>query len=389
MTLFKKFGFLLSLLFIASLALAQTLSFKSLTEDLQSLQKELVPDKRVAILDIELKDTLQPVVVIFGETNLLDAKAQVIRFLNEKKISFVDSIRLLPDVSLGDKTWALATLSVSNLRSLPGDASELVSQAVMGTPMKVLDIKGGWFRVQTPDYYIGWMDKGELTRFTKEEMALWKNSNRWLFNQISGTLSEKPRKKGNIVSDLVMDDLFEVEKKVNRFLKVRLPDGRVGYIRKNQCIAFEEWSQLEPTAEKIISIAKKMNGFPYLWGGTSTKAVDCSGLVKLAYFSQGIILPRDASQQAMFGKAVDFKRIENLQPGDLLFFGRSLQRITHVGIYIENGNFINSSGKVHISSIVPGDAKFNSARNNVAACRVLNALNTEGITRVKDHPWYK
>lgn len=389
MNIYKSFGFLLLLFWSASFALAQTQSFKMLKEDLQVLQKQLVPDKRVAILDLELKDTLQPVIVIRGETNQPEAKEQIMNFLNEKKISFVDSVRLLPDVSLGDKTWALATLSVSNMRAQPGDASELVSQALMGTPMKVLDIKGGWIRVQTPEYYIGWMDAGELTRMTEQEMNRWKNSNRWFFDGISGTLSDKPGKKAKIISDLVLGDLFVVEKKANRFLKVKLPDGRAGYIRKNKCISFEEWSQTEPRAEKVIAIAAKMTGFPYLWGGTSSKAVDCSGLVKLAYFSQGIILARDASQQARYGNPVDFTRLDNLQPGDLLFFGRSPQRITHVGIYIENGDFINSSAKVHISSIVPGDQKFNPARNNVAACRVLDALNTEGITKIKDHPWYK
>jgi cell wall-associated NlpC family hydrolase len=80
--------------------------------------------------------------------------------------------------------------------------------------------------------------------------------------------------------------------------------------------------------------------------------------------------------------------MDNLQPGDLLFFGRSARRITHVGIYMEKGDFIHSSGRVYISSIDPGDPKYNPARINVAARRVLNSLNTEGITRVKDHPWY-
>ena len=389
MTSFKKFGSLLLLFCTVSAALAQTQSYKSLTEDLQALQKQLVPDKRIAILDIELKDTLQPVVIIRGETNLLNAKLQIIGFLNEKKISFVDSVRLLPDVSPGERTWALATLSVSNLRLKPNDTSELVSQALMGTPMKVLDIKGGWLRVQTPDYYIGWMDAGELTQLTMEELNRWKNSNRWLFNTITGIISASPKKRAEVVSDVVLGNLFEVEKKVKGYLKIRLPDGRNGYIRKKQCLSFNEWSQFEPSAEKVISVAVKMTGFPYLWGGTSTKAVDCSGLVKLAYYSQGIILARDASQQALHGEPLDFTRLDNLQPGDLLFFGRSPQRITHVGIYIKKGDFINSSGKVHVSSIFTGDPKFNPKRNYVAACRVLNALNTEGIVMVKDHPWYK
>ena len=88
------------------------------------------------------------------------------QFFTDKKISFIDSLRLLPDASLGDKTWALAKLSVSNMRALPEDASELVSQVLMGTPLKVLDYVDKWYRVQTPEYYIGWMDTGGLQTFT-------------------------------------------------------------------------------------------------------------------------------------------------------------------------------------------------------------------------------
>jgi SH3-like domain-containing protein len=385
---YKKTGFLFLLLCTVTIGMAQTGSCKILCQELQSLQKQLVPDTRVAILSIELKDTLQPAVVVSGETDLPDAKAQIIRFLTDKKVSFIDSIRFLPDPSLEDKTWALVTLSVSNLRSQPSDAAELVSQALMGTPMKVLDLKGNWYRVQTPEHYIGWIDASGLQRFNAKEMEHWKKSDRYLFKLISGFVYDAPTVKGNVVSDLVLDDLFEVEAIVKRFLKIRFPDGRTGYVRKDECLSFDDWNNSEPNARAVLSVARQMTGSPYLWGGTSGKAVDCSGLVKLAYYSQGIILARDASQQALYGEPVDLSNMDNLQPGDLLFFGRSARRITHVGIYMEKGDFIHSSGRVYISSIDPGDPKYNPARINVAARRVLNSLNTEGITRVKDHPWY-
>jgi gamma-D-glutamyl-L-lysine dipeptidyl-peptidase len=385
---YKKIGSLFLLLCAGTIVMAQTLTFKALSQELQSQQNQLVPDKRVAILDIELKDTLQSRVVVSGKTDLPDAKERIIRFLTDKKISFIDSVRLLPDSSLGDKTWALAALSVSNLRLQPDHASELVSQSLMGTPMKVLDSRDNWYRVQTPEHYIAWIDSGGLKRFNPKEMEHWKKSDRYMFNLLYGYAYDAPTLKGNIVSDLVLGDLFEVEAVVQKFLRIRTPDGRIGYVPKAECLSFNVWSKSGPNAQSILSVARQMIGFPYLWGGISSKAMDCSGLVKLAYYSQGIILARDASQQAMHGESLDFTNINNLQPGDLLFFGRSAQRITHVGIYMEKGNYIHSSGRVHISSIVPGDPKYNPARNNVAACRVLNSLGTEGIVKVKDHPWY-
>jgi gamma-D-glutamyl-L-lysine dipeptidyl-peptidase len=386
---YKKIGCLLFLLCVATLVMAQTLTYKTLSQELQLLQKRLVPDKRVAILEFEIKDTLQPVIVVSGETDQPEAKVQIIQFLTDKNIVFIDSLRLLPDLSLGDYTWALATLSVSNIRSKPNDASELVSQAMMGTPLKILDCNVKWCRVQTPENYIGWMDTSGLQFYTAKELENWKESDRYLFNNISGYAYDSPGKKAKVVTDLVLGDLFEAEPAKKGFLKIKTPDGRFGYVRKSDCISFDDWSNLQPNIQPILSIAKQMMGSPYLWGGASSKATDCSGFVKLVYYAQGIILARDASQQAKYGEPIDIMDMNNLQPGDLLLFGSSKQRISHVGIYLEQGDFIHSSGRVHISSIDPNDSKYNVNRKIVAACRILNMLNTEGIVRVKDHPWYK
>jgi SH3-like domain-containing protein len=385
---YKKISSVILLILGGTIAMAQTSSYKSLSQELQTLQKQLVPDKRLAVLRIELKDTLQPKIVVCGETDLPEAKKQIIRFLNDKKITFIDSLRLLPDFLLGDKTWALVTLSVSNLRLLPDDASELVSQTMMGTPLKVLEYVDKWYRVQTPEHYIGWMDTSGLHRLTAEEMASWKKSKRFLFNHISGFASDAPNLKGKVVTDLVLGDLFVVESAKRRCLKIKTPDGRRGYVRKTDCITFEKWSNSEPDVRNILSVSTQMMGFPYLWGGTSSKALDCSGFVKLVFYAGGIVLARDASQQARYGDTIDFRNKNNLLPGDLLFFGSSAQRISHVGIYLGKGKFIHASGRVHISSIDPGDPDYVVNRKNVAACRILNSMNTEGIVRVKDHPWY-
>jgi hypothetical protein len=386
--LYKKTGCLFLLLCAWSIGMAQTISCKDISLKLQSLQKNIVPDKRIAILEIELKDTIHPVVVVSGRTNLPEAKKQILQFLTDQKVPFVDSIRLLPDSSLGDKTWALAKLSVSNLRIHPKDASELVSQVLMGTPMKMLDYVDKWYQVQTPENYIGWMDTGGLQPVTQKELERWKGSDRSLYKCLSGFVYDVPGSKGKIISDIVLGDLIEAESSGRRFLKIRIPDGRIGYIRKADCISFKDWTIPEPKVQHVISVAEKMMGSPYLWGGASSKAMDCSGFVKLVYFMEGIILARDASQQARYGEPVDFSSRNSLLPGDLLFFGSNGEHITHMGIYLGDGNFIHSSGMVRINSIVPGDPRYVEARKIAAARRIMNSLNTEGIVRVKDHPWY-
>jgi len=121
--LFKRIGLFLFLVTISTLISAQTLSYKNILTEIQTIQKQLVPDKRVNIFDISIKDTLKSLVVISGETSLPEGKKHLISFLEEKEIPFIDSIRVLPDSAAGDKTWALAKLSVSNMRYLPDHTS--------------------------------------------------------------------------------------------------------------------------------------------------------------------------------------------------------------------------------------------------------------------------
>jgi gamma-D-glutamyl-L-lysine dipeptidyl-peptidase len=294
------------------------------------------------------------------------------------------------DSTLGDKIWGLTTLSVSNLRSKPAHSSELVSQTTMGTPVKLIEESEGWLRVETPEGYNGWMDISSLKRFSPEEIDLWKGADRYVYNRISGYAFATPNHKGKIVTDLVLDDIFVVEDKKLGYLKILTPDGRSGYVKRGDCISWKDWINKKPDVQSLLAVPRQMVGFPYLWGGTSTKAVDCSGLVKIAYLSQAIVLERDASQQVQTGDSIDFKDMKNLQPCDLLFFGPSPQKIVHVGIYLGNGEFIHASGLIRISSIDPTAQNYylTAKRNIYDARRILNSLNTEGIVQVKYHPWY-
>ena len=102
----------------------------------------------------------------------------------------------------------------------------------------------------------------------------------------------------------------------------------------------------KPEGDALVKTAKKFNGIPYLWGGFSSKAIDCSGFTSNIYFLNGIILQRDASQQIKFGKEITSNyEYTNLLKGDLLFFGRKAndsvpEKVIHVGMYIGDSEFI-------------------------------------------------
>ena len=138
---------------------------------------------------------------------------------------------------------------------------------------------------------------------------------------------------------------------------------------------------------KIEETAHKMMGAGYLWGGTSTKVTDCSGLVKVCYYSNGVILERDASQQCLNGKYIKGSEWKQAQLGDLLFFGNSeTGRITHVGIYLRDGKYIHCSGQVKINSLVKSDPAY--LYDAIRISRIEGELGKKGITPVANHPWY-
>jgi len=117
---------------------------------------------------------------------------------------------------------------------------------------------------------------------------------------------EHPDVDSQPVSDLVAGDMLVFTEKRSDFYHVSYPDGRKAWVAVSDALPVPDWLEnIRLTGESIVATARKFVGVPYLWGGTSAKSVDCSGFVKSVYFMHGIILARDASQQARYGKLVD------------------------------------------------------------------------------------
>jgi cell wall-associated NlpC family hydrolase len=174
-----------------------------------------------------------------------------------------------------------------------------------------------------------------------------------------------------------------------------LPDGRRGVLNRTDVKGFNEWSATAfPEPDKLILFSKSLLGSPYLWGGTSTKAFDCSGFVKTIYFTAGLILARDASQQFLYGKPVEVTPgFEQLKKGDLIFFGNENERkkrITHVGMYIGDTEVIHCSGMVRINSLDSARSNFSKYLKDsmMGVKRIIGNESGKGSEKIANNSWY-
>ncbi len=299
-----------------------------------------------------------------------------------------------------EKSMALVSVSVTDMKSEPDYQSETISQAVMGTPVEVTGKHGYWYSIVTPEGYSGWTTELNIALLSDERFEQWKSASRYIVTDYFTVVREDPHEQARVISDCVMGNIVEAwaaGEGNDGYVPVMLPDGRAGYIGRHSVKSMSGWlSSVEsPSGEDIVATAGMFLGFPYLWGGLSPKGLDCSGLVKMSYFMNGIILLRDARQQINTGTALDFTDIlGNLRSGDLVFFGRPAAdggpgSVTHVGIYMSDGMMIHSSLRVRINSLLPGRQDSYTNKSIVGAVRILGNQNTgPGIVTVADHPWY-
>jgi hypothetical protein len=391
MKLLKHLSFLLLIVLMSCKNDSKTIS--ELENIHSSIKTMFAPDKRVELFDIQFSN-LNDHLILKGETTSKKAFGILLDSLNNRKIKFTNKVRFLPDSAVGNQQFAVARNSVINIRSNPKHSAELGTQGLLGMSLRVLDKKGDFYRIQTPDNYISWVDKGGITRMNLTEIDIWNQAKKIIFIQNSGYTYADKNAALNIVSDITLGGVLKYISEDNKFYHVEYPDKRTGFIRKEEAAIYDYWLQkLVTTQENIESVSKTMEGFPYLWGGTSSKGMDCSGFTKMVYLMNGFIIPRDASQQINAGKTVDSNlAFEGLEKGDLLFFGRKAtsdknQRVTHVGIWLGNNKmeFIHASGNVHINSmdeIQPNYDEFNKNRY-LGSKRYLN-VKDEKIINLKE-----
>lgn len=301
------------------------------------------PDKRVCVWTVEW-DSMG---TLIGEVSDEQAFIHLKEYCAQYEYPF--NVALLPDASIKEP-FGLIKVSVAQIRSKPKHSSELLTQALLGHPAKVIKQENDWLYVQLFDGYLGWIETLSFQAMSNADFDAWNNSNRALvLDKFIPVYNEDDL----VVNELVAGNIVQLSDNN----KIVLPDNQSGYSPDLNYISINEWGEAIFDIDQMIETAKGYMGIPYVWGGTSSKGFDCSGFTKTAFLLNGIQLPRDASQQVHCGTLIDdSKQFDLLEVGDLLFFGRKAtdekaEKVTHVGIYLGEGSFIHASGEVRIQSL--------------------------------------
>jgi len=386
-----------SSLFVFLLAIGygcSTVSETKYQSEIDQIAAKYLIDKREDVCTINASSEGKDRLILRGETTIPQIKQEIINTLAKPGIELIDSILILPDTAKNNKYFGVVSLSVANLRKEPMHRAELVSQAILGTPVVVLKEEDSWVLVKTPDKYISWTERSSLVLMNKNEFASWKDKNKVIYTENSGWVYESTDKT-KVVGDLVSGAILVRKSESGNYVNIIFPDGREGVIEKSAASDYFAWKNDSlNTPDEVIKTAFTFHGLPYLWGGTSSKAVDCSGFMQSVFFRNGLILSRDASLQAKHGAPVDVSTgYINLQKGDLLFFGSRDEKgdhVTHVALYTGDSEFIHASSRVMVNSLDSTRENFSSFRKNslLSARRILGVNTDPGIVPVSQHELY-
>jgi len=242
---------------------------------------------------------------------------------------------------------AVVLKPVANMYANPGGDAAVVSQAIYGAQITILEEQEGWAKVETPDQYTGWMAASAFRVLRESETGYARSGRVARVESLFANLYREPNVTGHeplltVPFETRLEVTAEPKDDGGRWIRVGLADGRLAWVARGD-VSFDA---PRLAIGDLPAFSKRFLGLPYLWGGTSTFGYDCSGFAQMLYRRLGVLMPRDAQPQADWNglSAVDRK---DLRPADLLYFGSSDHHITHTGMYLGSGEFISATVHEH------------------------------------------
>jgi len=260
--------------------------------------------------------------------------------------------------------------------------SSIADEGIYGMGLRIRgEEEQGFYPVVTAYHYPGYVRKEDVELTGLSELINWEEGGLMVIDGEFVDLMSMPKVQGVRIMSVPRGALIKVlefDSMEPGWALVELFDGQRGFLR-NQYLRPKEYSQSglwtgklpqkEIVDEKkfrqaVVENAIKYLGTQYRWGGRTSLGIDCSGLTSESYLLGGIIIFRDAKIQAGFPVREIPK--EEMLPGDLMYFPG------HIAMYMGNGRYIHSTGKIGNSGVV------------------INSLNTEAADYREDlaRSWY-
>ncbi|MFS8479729.1 MAG: NlpC/P60 family protein [Micromonosporaceae bacterium] len=207
----------------------------------------------------------------------------------------------------------------------------VLTQLLLGERVLVEQVRDGWVRAVALDQpagrldprgYPGWLPASHLAPEPHADST----GLTWVVDAAGTALRDAPDGAVTVPQVVAGTRLVAAEAAQDGWLPVRVPGRRDP--------AWAPAGDLTPTpqgpadAGQVLAFARRLLGIAYVWGGMTPYGIDCSGLVHLAWRRHGVVLPRDADDQA---RAVEPVPLGEERPGDLYFFARPGRPVHHIG----------------------------------------------------------
>ena len=230
-------------------------------------------------------------------------------------------------------------LPLGNINSKPSSNSEVKSQILYGEKFKIISKRKGWFKIKTNfDKYIGFIKEGKHYKNFKPQYKIFKLKSRIFRKNNSKFLPTK--------SFLFFGSGISINKVNNKYFE----------FEKNKWIKKRDVKKIYHYEKNFIKVLKLFLKSKYLWGGKTALGIDCSALIQTYFYYNRIFFPRDSKDQQRFCKK---KLNSKLSKGDIIFWKG------HVGVCINNSQFIHAYGPKKKVIVMPTNYTINIIRKTV------------------------